>query len=57
MPKTNKKYWAPKLERNIEKQKNDIKQLKKDGWNVNVFWECQLKNEKSASQRVAKVLL
>lgn len=56
MPKTNKKYWTPKLKRNIEKQKEDIKQLKNSGWNVNIFWECQLRNEKSAEQKIGNAL-
>lgn len=56
MPKTNKSYWKPKLERNMQKQKEDIKQLKNDGWKVNVLWECELKNNKLVSKEVTQVL-
>ena len=55
-PKTNKSYWTPKLERNMQKQKNDIKQLKAEGWNVNVLWECQLKSNKLVNQKVSRIL-
>lgn len=56
MPKTNKSYWTPKLKRNMQKQKSDIKQLKKEGWKVNIFWECQLKNNKLVNQKVSRIL-
>ena len=56
MPKTNKSYWTPKLKRNMQKQKDDIKQLKKEGWKVNIFWECQLKSNKLVNQKVSRIL-
>jgi DNA mismatch endonuclease (patch repair protein) len=56
MPKRNKSYWKPKLERNIEKQKKDIEKLKKEGWDVKVIWECELKNYKLAKQKIEEIL-
>ncbi|PIR70272.1 MAG: very short patch repair endonuclease [Candidatus Niyogibacteria bacterium CG10_big_fil_rev_8_21_14_0_10_42_19] len=56
MPKTNIKYWEPKLKRNIEKQKKDILRLKKDGWKTNIIWECEVKNEKTLSQKIKRML-
>lgn len=56
MPKTNKGYWKPKLERNVQKQKEDIKQLKKDGWRVNVLWECELKSNKLVNKKMSQIL-
>jgi len=56
LPKTNKNYWMPKLERNIKKQKDDIKQLKEGGWKTKVLWECQLKSIELAKKRVLKIL-
>lgn len=44
MPKSNQEYWTKKLARNVEKQKNDTEQLKKDGWIVLKIWECEAKN-------------
>lgn len=43
-PKTNKKYWLTKLERNVEKQKEDINKIKKLGWKAIIVWECKTKN-------------
>lgn len=56
MPKVNKKYWEPKLQRNIEKQKHDIKLLKKQGWKVYKIWECQTNDESKLTQKFSKIL-
>lgn len=56
MPKVNLKYWKKKLERNIKKQKEDIKLLKKRGWKVFIIWECEAKKEKLLNKKVQKFL-
>ena len=56
MPKNNRSYWKPKLERNIAEQKEDIKKLKKDGWKINIVWECETKDEDKLSRRLRKTL-
>lgn len=45
IPKTNKKYWLPKLQRNKTRDKEVTKKLKKDGWIVLRFWEHQIHND------------
>lgn len=45
IPKTNKKYWLPKLHRNKARAKEVNKKLKKDGWIVLRFWEHQINND------------
>jgi len=52
MPKSNLSYWGKKLKRNVEKQKEDIKKLKKAGWKVIIVWECEVKNEKKLSNKL-----
>jgi len=42
-PKSNKSYWIPKLERNIQRQEESINSLKEMGWNIFIIWECELK--------------
>jgi DNA mismatch endonuclease (patch repair protein) len=44
IPKTNKRYWIPKLRRNIERDKNNYKKLSYQGWKVVIVWECMLKD-------------
>jgi len=45
MPKTNKKFWNAKIQRNKERDKRTIDQLEAEGWNVLTVWECQLKTK------------
>ena len=45
IPKSNLNYWKIKLEKNITKQKEEIKQLRKIGWKPIVIWECQIKKQ------------
>lgn len=56
IPKSNKGYWEPKLQRNIEKQMRDIKILKKQDWQVYKIWECQTKDEDKLTQKILKIL-
>ncbi len=43
MPKHNADYWIPKLERNVQRDKDNIAKLESEGWTVVVLWECDLK--------------
>jgi DNA mismatch endonuclease (patch repair protein) len=42
MPKTNKKFWKSKLERNAARDQGNYALLAKQGWRVLVLWECEL---------------
>ena len=55
-PKTNKGYWGPKLQRNVDRDKKRLRQIRKEGWKVTVVWECQLKNSDSLRKRLSKFL-
>lgn len=41
-PKTNTEYWNNKLKSNVERDKNQVEILKREGWRVYVLWECQI---------------
>lgn len=43
IPKTRTKWWIDKINRNIEKDNENIQSLKMEGWKVCIVWECQLK--------------
>lgn len=45
LPKSNLDYWTPKIQRNIERDKEEHSELKRLGWNVIVVWECELKKK------------
>lgn len=42
-PSSNKEYWIPKIQRNVERDEENARRLISQGWNVLVVWECQLK--------------
>ena len=56
IPKSNIDFWSPKLDKNVKRDKDNIKQLMKDGWCVLTIWECQLKNPRRVSARIGKFL-
>ena len=45
MPKSNQNYWRPKLERNRQRDAENISCLQAMGWNVILIWECELKSD------------
>ena len=46
-PKSNKKYWKAKIERNSKRDRTVNLKMKKEGWTVMRFWEHQV-NEKES---------
>lgn len=47
MPKTNKKYWGAKIERNKKRDRKVRKYYKDKEWDVLRFWEHDVKNNKN----------
>ena len=41
IPSSRRSYWVAKLERNAERDKRTLRQLRRQGWRVLVVWECQ----------------
>lgn len=44
-PSSNKEYWIPKINKNVERDEKNHQLLKEQGWNVIVVWECELKKK------------
>ena len=51
--KTNKIFWYTKIERNIERDQEVNKKLKKQGWTILRFWETEI--EKYSEKCMAKI--
>lgn len=45
MPKTNQEYWIKKFETNVSNDEENYKRLRNEGWNVEILWECELKDD------------
>ena len=41
VPKTNRRYWMPKLKRNTRRDSEHSGELRRLGWNQIVIWECE----------------
>ena len=56
VPKSRVEYWAPKLDRNQRRDRENGRQLRKLGWRVCVVWECETKVLGKLSRRLARFL-
>lgn len=56
LPKSNLDYWLPKLERNKQRDKENVEKLQSLGWNVVVVWECDLSSADKREGRLNELL-
>jgi DNA mismatch endonuclease (patch repair protein) len=42
-PKSHKRYWGPKIERNVRRDKEQTRWLRRQGWTVIRVWEHQIR--------------
>ena len=49
-PKSNRKFWREKLERNARNDRKNIDALMREDWSVQVVWECALRGEHRLSE-------
>lgn len=54
-PKSNTGFWLKKLKRNIERDKENLTELKKMGYKQLVIWECQLKTPKKIERTKKRI--
>ena len=55
-PRTNARFWARKLARNVDRDARQISLLRAAGWRTLVVWQCELKNEQRLSTRIRRFL-
>jgi len=41
-PKSNSIYWKTKIKRNMARDEENLRQLKKAGWKTTILWECEI---------------
>lgn len=51
LPVTNTETWQRKISANIERDRNNIEFLKKEGWHVIIVWQCEIRNRNSRKTR------
>jgi DNA mismatch endonuclease, patch repair protein len=55
-PKSNRKFWVPKLRNNRRRDLLNLRKLKKLGWSTLVIWECGLKKPERVERELRKYL-
>src|SRR6476646_5019854 len=55
-PKTNRKYWRPKLLANVERDRKHRRRLRRLGWLPVVIWECQIQKANRLRERLTRKL-
>ena len=56
LPKSNLKYWQPKLEKTRFRDRDDVASLEADGWRVLTIWECQLRQPEDVLGKLCQFL-
>lgn len=54
IPSTNRGFWRKKLERNKQRDKENVKELRKQGWHTLTIWEHDVNN--SLQKAVKKII-
>lgn len=44
-PASNSAFWAAKLDKNLERDRDSVAALNRSGWAVKIVWECQVDND------------
>lgn len=56
-PKSNRDYWIPKINRNQQRDIENIGVLRHAGWKVLIVWECEIKDQRRLAKRLQRLLL
>ena len=54
-PSTNREFWRKKFDQNVARDKKVQEQLKSDGWNVIVVWECEISRKADREERLQRL--
>lgn len=56
LPRSNKDYWLPKLQRNVERDQRVRTELRRMGWGALVIWECETRDLHKLAKRIGRFL-
>lgn len=56
-PTSNIDYWKQKITDNEKRDENNYLQLRKEGFNIIVIWECELKQKEAREKRLSQLLI
>ncbi|MDY6279835.1 MAG: DNA mismatch endonuclease Vsr [Roseburia faecis] len=55
IPAAHHDYWKAKLNRNVERDKEEINKLREMGWRVIIVWECEIASKVKRKQRLPEL--
>lgn len=55
-PDTNREFWDNKLDKNIQRDFENVNLLQEQGWSVLVLWECEIKKTEILVLRLTEFL-
>jgi DNA mismatch endonuclease (patch repair protein) len=55
-PVKHAEYWRAKRQRNVERDKRNLAELKRLGWRVLTLWECEIRDTKTLIERMTHFL-
>jgi DNA mismatch endonuclease (patch repair protein) len=56
VPKTNRRFWTTKLQKNKLRDEKNLESLAAEGWEALVIWQCELRHANVVSAKVEKFL-
>ena len=56
LPETNHEFWREKIGKNLERDIRNTAELKENGWNVIIVWQCEIKNKNERNIRLNKLI-
>ena len=56
LPKTNTDFWIKKISDTRVRDQKNIETLRKEGWNVIIVWQCEIKNKNKRDRRLDLLL-
>lgn len=57
IPETRREFWQAKLQRNVDRDVENVEALRARGWKVLIVWECETKDMDALSFKLDKFLL
>jgi DNA mismatch endonuclease, patch repair protein len=57
VPVTNAEFWRTKRESNLNRDRRNVKLLKKGGWQILIIWECQTRHPEILEKTLSDFLM
>jgi len=56
LPKSRLDFWKPKIDRNRQRDVENLRRLEDEGWSVLTVWQCEVKDQEKLRIRLHEFL-